>query len=80
MNIRPARLEALVWVLIYGGLFGASLGFALHRRGAAFGWALVVAGAIAVVCGVVLIWVRSRLRDSGTTGADIPPRKERQTS
>ena len=61
MNLSVARVEALVWILIYGGLLGASLGFAFGRNGKAFGWALIVAGALAVVAGAVLIWVRSRM-------------------
>ena len=63
MNVPAARVEWIIWVLIYLGLLGASLGFALGRNGAAFGWALVVAGAGATVAGAILIWVRSRMSD-----------------
>lgn len=59
----PARLEVWIWVLIFGGLLVAGLGIALLQRGAAWGWTVVGAGALAVVVGVVLIWVRSRMRD-----------------
>jgi hypothetical protein len=52
------RIEALVWVLIYGGMLSGTLGlFMLNGSG---GLALLVAGGIAVVLGILLIWVRSR--------------------
>ena len=58
--MKSARLEALIWVLIYGGLLLAGLGLAVQRSDDALGWSMVVVGAIVVVIGVVLIWVRSR--------------------
>ena len=52
------RIEALVWVLIYGGMLSGTLGlFMLHGSG---GLALLVAGGIAIVLGILLIWLRSR--------------------
>ena len=61
MKVRTARLEALIWVLIYGGLLGGSLGFALERSGEAYGRGVVVCSALAVAGGIVLVWIRSRL-------------------
>jgi hypothetical protein len=55
-----ARLEALTWVLIYGGLLALSLALFVLRDSAPFGWTLVVGGGAATVAGVVLIWLRSR--------------------
>jgi hypothetical protein len=63
LNVPAARVEWIIWVLIYGGLLGASLGFALGRNGAAFGWALVAVGGVAAIAGAILIWVRSRMSD-----------------
>jgi hypothetical protein len=63
LNLSAARVEAFVWILIYGGLLVASLGFALARNWVAWGWALVVAGAAAAVAGAVLVWVRSRMSE-----------------
>jgi hypothetical protein len=52
------RIEALVWILIYGGMLSGTLGlFMLHASG---GLALLVAGGIAIVLGILLIWLRSR--------------------
>jgi hypothetical protein len=61
MTRLKARLDVLIWVLIFGGLFAIVLGFASHRVAPAPGWSLMVFGACIVAGGVVLIWVRSRL-------------------
>ncbi|MBX3605839.1 MAG: hypothetical protein KF788_11225 [Piscinibacter sp.] len=58
-----SRVETLVWVLIYGGLLGVALGLAVRDGAAALGWLLMVGGAIVAVAGVVLIWVRSRMKE-----------------
>jgi len=59
-----AALEKLAWVLIYSGLLFACLGLFLMRRDTLLGGAIVAAGALDAVAGVVLIWLRSR-RPSG---------------
>jgi hypothetical protein len=56
-----ARLEVLIWVLIYGGLFGVVLGIATRPTAPATGWSLMVVGAVVAAVGVFLIWLRSRL-------------------
>ena len=56
-----ARLDAVAWALIYGGLFTLILGIASHGRTAVGGWSLSVLGAAAAVAGVVVIVVRARL-------------------
>jgi hypothetical protein len=58
-----ARLEAWVWILIYGGLGLLTLGFALQQQGRPYGIVVMLAGALAAAVGVVLIWVRSRMDD-----------------
>lgn len=54
------RLEALVWILIYGGLFGIVLGLASRDADATVAWVLMLAGALATLIGVVLVFVRAR--------------------
>ena len=56
-----ARLDALAWALIYGGLFMLVLGIASHGETAIGGWSLSVLGAVAAIAGVVTIVVRARL-------------------
>ena len=55
------KLEILVWVLIYGGLLGASLGWFMQPRSDALAWTLMAAGGTVTAIGVVLIFVRSRM-------------------
>ena len=59
--MRKDKLETLVWVLIYGGLLGASLGWFMLPRSDALGSTLMVAGGTVAAIGVVLIFVRSRM-------------------
>jgi vacuolar-type H+-ATPase subunit I/STV1 len=66
-TMKPARVEALVWVLIYGGLLMLSLGTFIVRQigdeGMAIAVVLFVAGALAVIAGAVLVVVRARMPD-----------------
>ena len=56
-----ARVEVLVWVLIYGGLLVFGLGLALRDVDAVLGHVLWIGGALVAVAGVVLIAVRARM-------------------
>ncbi len=56
-----ARLQALIWILIYAGLLTLVLGLSAARIDQAVGWSLVLAGGIAAAVGFFLIWVRSRM-------------------
>lgn len=58
---KVARLHALIWVFIYGGLLALVLGLSVGRIDAAFGWSLVVGGALVSMLGAVLIYIRSRM-------------------
>jgi hypothetical protein len=59
--MKPATVEALVWVLVYGGLLLLCLGLFVQRADGPLGAVLMVAGGIVAVAGVVLIYVRSRM-------------------
>ncbi len=61
MTKLKARLDVLIWVLIFGGMFAAVLGFASRQVAPATGWSLMALGGCIAAAGVVLIWVRSRL-------------------
>ena len=61
MNAGLRRIGTLIWVLIYGGLFGVGLGVSLERSGESYGWSVIVAGMVAIAAGCVLVWVRSRM-------------------
>jgi hypothetical protein len=65
-----ARLDAIAWSLIYGGLLVLILGIASHGHTRIGGWSLSVLGALAAIAGVVLIVIRARL----TARESKPPR------
>ena len=65
MKLSAERIEAWVWVLIYGGLLVCGLGVALSRGGVDYGWTVSVVGIVLAVAGVVLVYVRSRMSDRG---------------
>ena len=57
-----ARLDTLIWVLIFGGLLTLVLGLAVARADTTLGWILGLTGGVLAVVGGGLIVVRSRLR------------------
>lgn len=57
------RLETLVWVLIYGGLLTLVIGAFMARGQDGAGLAMMVGGGLLAAIGMVLIYVRSRLRE-----------------
>jgi hypothetical protein len=62
--VRNSSLEALAWVLIYGGLLALCLGlFVLQPGPSALGWGLAGGGAVAALAGALLVWLRSRRPD-----------------
>ena len=63
MSLSTGPIEALVWVLVYGGLLVFGLGVALSRGGLDYGWSILVAGLVIAVAGAVLIYVRSRMAE-----------------
>ena len=68
-NPAVARVEALVWVLAYGGLLLFVLGLATLRFDAAAGWPMLVIGALLALTGFALILVRARMRTDPSGGA-----------
>lgn len=60
--MRTSTVEALAWVLIYGGLLAVSVGVFVLRRGeGGLGWIFIAAGALATVVGGALVVVRARM-------------------
>ncbi len=57
------RLERTIWTLIYVGLLAVVLGVFMDRGGSAAGVTVSIVGAAVAVVGVVLIFVRSRMRE-----------------
>lgn len=57
-------LEKWTWLLIFIGGFALALGIATLREDETVGWLIIVPSAVAIVVGVVLVYVRSRLKES----------------
>ncbi|MCW7540639.1 hypothetical protein OOT46_22720 [Aquabacterium sp. A7-Y] len=62
MNTRT--VEKWTWILIYGGLLALCLGVFVARGDEALGNGFMLGGAGAAAVGVVLIYVRSRMKPS----------------
>jgi hypothetical protein len=63
------RVQTAVWVLIYGGLLTLITGYTLgltDKGGAGTGWTtantLMLLGGLATALGVLLIYIRSRMK------------------
>jgi hypothetical protein len=56
------RLQQLIWVFIYGGLLTLVLGLSVERNDEFLGFAIALSGGALALLGVVLIYVRSRLK------------------
>ena len=61
LKTSTSRVAALTWVLIFGGMLMLALGLVVGRSDPALGWAIGAASIAAIVVGVLLIWVRSRM-------------------
>ncbi len=59
--MKEKSVEKLAWLLIYSGMLLASVGVFLSDS-SFLGWALVSVGATEVVSGIVLIYLRSRMK------------------
>jgi len=59
--MQKQRVEKWVWILVYGGLLGVSLGWFVQSGSNALGWTLILGGAAIAAAGVALIFVRSRM-------------------
>jgi hypothetical protein len=67
--MKAARLDGLIWALIYGGIFMVMLGLWVIADDAGLGHGLSWTGSLFVAVGVLLIWRRSR-RDDGAAPPD----------
>ena len=66
LKLLVRRIAAFTWVLILGGMLVLALGLVVRRTDPGLGWGITVVSITAIVIGVLLIWVRSRM-DGGDT-------------
>jgi hypothetical protein len=62
-NRRLARLETVIWTLIYGGLLLLVVGLAMERRAPDSGNELMLVGSALALVGTALVYLRSRLHE-----------------
>ena len=58
------RIQWLIWIYIYGGLLSIVLATFVGRTDGTTAWWMTVIGGAVVALGVVLIYVRSRLKQT----------------
>jgi hypothetical protein len=61
--MKTDTVDKLIWTLIFGGLITLGLGVSVQRGDSVVGWLLMSFGGVASVVGVVLVYVRSRMKD-----------------
>ena len=59
--MKPAAIEKWTWVLIFSGLLVLSLSWFVDDSEVAWAASLAIAGALATIVGVLLIYLRSRM-------------------
>lgn len=62
-DVRLQRMQRVIWMLIYVGLITMVLGYFAGRQDEATGTVLCGVGGLAVGAGVLMIYIRSRLRE-----------------
>ena len=67
LKVSAAKVGALIWVLIFGGMLMLALGLVVRRADADLGWGIALVSTGAIVLGILLVWVRSRMNE------DDPP-------
>ncbi len=60
-------IQRLVWIYIYGGLLAIVLGIFVARSDIALARTMQGVGLFFVILGIVLIYVRSRLKETPST-------------
>ena len=65
LKMTTRRISALTWVLIFGGILAFGLGLVVSRTDTELGWGITAFSIAAIVIGVVLVWVRSRMEETG---------------
>ncbi len=61
--MKTSTIDKVVWPTIYVGLVIGAFGFSLRDDSTAIAWSLIGVAAALIVCGGVLIGVRSKRRD-----------------
>ena len=58
------RIARWTWGLIFGGMLVLAVGLTVRGADTTLGWLLIAGSGLAIAVGVILIWVRSTMKDS----------------
>ncbi len=58
-----SRIAAWTWGLIFGGMLALAVGLTLRGSDTVLGWLLIAGSGVAILVGVILIWVRSTMNN-----------------
>ena len=58
-----ARVEQLIWVLVFAGIAVIGLGISVGRSDDGLGFGIMAFGALLAAIGALLVWVRSRMKE-----------------
>lgn len=58
------RIAAWTWGLIFGGMLVMAVGLTVRRADGPLGWVLIACSAVAIAAGVILIWIRSTMKNT----------------
>jgi membrane protein DedA with SNARE-associated domain len=70
--MKTARIEVWVWVLVYAGLVVFGTGLAVQRSDDSLGWGIAGVGALLAAAGALLVWIRSRMKNTDTPQPEKP--------
>ena len=60
--LSPKQIDTAVWLCIYAGIALLGLGLFVIPVEATLGWLIAPVGLLLVIVGVVLLWLRSRMK------------------
>ncbi|MBL0418807.1 hypothetical protein JI739_00470 [Ramlibacter sp. AW1] len=69
-----SRIEVAIWVLIYGGIAIAVIGAVARGDAPGLGAGMLVAGVLAVIVGIVGVFVRARMATPSSKPPENQPR------
>ena len=58
------RIARWTWGLIFGGMLVLAVGLTLRGTDHTLGWVLIAGSGVAIAVGIILIWVRSTMKNS----------------
>ena len=62
--MKSSTIDVLIWVYIYGGLLVVGWGISVQRSSEGLGFSLIAGGGVVAAIGFLLIYIRSRMKNS----------------